>query len=139
MREFAIFAPEIFKKFFHCLSKINTARCWNFLKTLDSVVSQVENCDICEKKITQKRPVCFKCKSECICKDVPKSKDTKDLFGGPCDLCKRLFYRNCVGISSRKIIAFTAQTRILSYFCIKYLDMIRDSVKDLSTMHILNL
>lgn len=77
---------------------------------------------------------CSKCSSECVFRDVSKSKEIKELFGGPCDLCGDILCRNCSGISSSEIRALTAQTRVVSYYCAGCLDTIRDAVKCLPNM-----
>lgn len=62
---------------------------------------------------------------------MSKSKDIRELFGGPCDLCKRIFCRNCSGISSSEIRAFTSQSRVLSYYCGDCLGTIRKAIPNL--------
>lgn len=83
---------------------------------------------------------CFKCNTACVFKDVTKSKDTKDLFGGPCDLCRKILCRSCSGISASEIRAFTAQTRVMSYYCSDCLEAVRNAINELPKMgEVLNL
>lgn len=57
--------------------------------------------------------ICSKCDSVCVFKDVSNSTEIKDLFGGPCDLCKHIFYTNCSGTSASEIRnKLTAQSRV---------------------------
>ena len=77
---------------------------------------------------------CSKCKSECFFIDVSKSKDIKELFGGPCDLCRQVFCRKCTLLSSNKIRVLTAPNKTVSYYCPKCVNTIHTLVKELPKM-----
>lgn len=82
-------------------------------------------------KILIMSEVCSKCGTACFFKDVTKSKDIKDLFGCPCDMCRRTLCRNCSGLSSSEIRVLTAQSRIITYYCPECVETIRISVGNL--------
>ncbi|CAG9767595.1 unnamed protein product [Ceutorhynchus assimilis] len=67
-------------------------------------------------------------------KDVTKSKEIKDLFGGSCDMCRSIICRQCSGVSSSEIRVLTAQTRVVTYYCPECVEIIRTSVKNLPTL-----
>lgn len=60
---------------------------------------------------------CSKCNNYCVYKDVTKSKEFKDTFGGPCDFCKNIICRDCSKLSSSEIRAIMTQSRIIFFFC----------------------
>lgn len=80
---------------------------------------------------------CSKCDISCVYMDVTKDKSIKDLFGGPCDLCRNIFCRECSRLTSSEIRALMTQSRVIVYFCqdclckIKQLDSIQKDSKDL--------
>lgn len=60
---------------------------------------------------------CFKCNKSCVYVDVTKDRNIKDLFGGPCDLCRNIVCRECSKVTSSDIRALMTQSRIILYFC----------------------
>lgn len=94
-------------------------------------------CDVILERSTRTpimSEVCSKCDTPCFFKDVTKSKEIKDLFGGPCDMCRLTFCRNCSGVSSSEIRVLTAQIRVVTYYCPECIQIIHASVKTLPTM-----
>lgn len=75
--------------------------------------------------------VCEKCKTSCIFREVRKDeskKDNQELFGFPCDCCKKVFCKNCSNISSTEIRALILTTRILPFWCAECIKAIKDAV-----------
>ena len=77
---------------------------------------------------------CSKCDKSCVFKDVSKSKEIKDLFGGPCDLCKLIICRECSGISANKIRVLTSPSRLILYYCHDCRNVIRSTVTEMSNI-----
>ncbi|XP_072382181.1 uncharacterized protein [Diabrotica undecimpunctata] len=57
---------------------------------------------------------CCKCSVSCIFKEP---KNSGEVFGYPCDFCKRVMCRSCAGISSTEIRCLLLATRIMPYLC----------------------
>lgn len=80
---------------------------------------------------------CFKCKRSCVYVDVTKDKNIKDLFGGPCDLCRNTLCRDCSKMTSSDIRALMTQSRTVMFFCedcictIKQISTLQKSFRDL--------
>ena len=80
---------------------------------------------------------CFKCKKNCVYLDVTKDKTIKDLFGGPCDLCRNIICRECSKLTASDIRALMTQTRVVVYFCegclcsVKQVAILQKDSKDL--------
>ena len=77
---------------------------------------------------------CFSCKEECFFKDVSKSREIKDLFGGPCDLCKRTFCKKCSKISSNEIRVLCSPSRMVRFYCPECLETVNKALEDLPGM-----
>lgn len=60
---------------------------------------------------------CVKCEKSCVYIDVTKDKTIRDLFGGPCDLCRGIFCRDCSKLTSSEIRALLTQSRVIVFFC----------------------
>lgn len=57
---------------------------------------------------------CNKCSTSCIFKE-PKA--SGEVFGYPCDFCKKILCRGCTGLSSTEIRYLLLSTRIVPYLC----------------------
>lgn len=57
---------------------------------------------------------CNKCSVKCIFKE-PKSNG--DVFGYPCDFCKKVLCKGCTGVSSTEIRFLLLSSRIVPYLC----------------------
>lgn len=57
---------------------------------------------------------CNKCGQDCIFKEP---KNAGEMFGFPCDFCKRVMCRTCSGIGSTEIRTLILSTRALPYIC----------------------
>ena len=55
---------------------------------------------------------CYKCNNEC----VPKEEKT-ELFGLPCDICRRIICKNCSGVRSSEVRVLIMKERCLRHFC----------------------
>lgn len=56
--------------------------------------------------------MCYKCHNECVFKETKT-----DLFGYPCDICKKIICKNCCGISASEIRVICMVSRIMPFVC----------------------
>ncbi|KAG5872821.1 hypothetical protein JTB14_018052 [Gonioctena quinquepunctata] len=56
--------------------------------------------------------ICYKCNESCVLRD-----SRTEVFGYPCDQCKRVVCKSCAGISSSEVRAVVITTRIMSFHC----------------------
>lgn len=65
---------------------------------------------------------CSKCKRECTNRE-----SKNELFGFPCDLCKKVYCKECAGLSSTDVRALIQVTKRLPFFCEECMDMLRET------------
>lgn len=58
---------------------------------------------------------CFKCNQSCIFKEP--AKNANEIFGYPCDLCKRVMCKKCSEITSTEIRVLILSNRTIPYIC----------------------
>lgn len=56
--------------------------------------------------------VCHKCQNECVFRDTKN-----ELFGYPCDICKKIVCKNCCNISASEIRVVLMVSRIMPFVC----------------------
>lgn len=56
--------------------------------------------------------VCHKCHNECVFRDTKN-----ELFGYPCDICKKIVCKNCCNISASEIRVILMVSRIMPFVC----------------------
>lgn len=66
--------------------------------------------------------VCTKCSKECVFKE-----NKTDIFGFPCDICKKVICRDCANLSATEIRVLVQTTkRMLPFLCEECLSLIRE-------------
>lgn len=78
---------------------------------------------------------CSKCNEECYFIDTTKSREIKELFGCACDLCKKVFCRNCNRYGSNEIRVMCTTRNWLKFFCHDCLELINATVKDVPSIN----
>ena len=79
--------------------------------------------------------ICSKCSKECYFIDVTKSKDIKELFGCACDLCKKVYCRECHHFGANEIRVLCSKSKSLIFFCEHCYDLINATVEDLPNIN----
>ncbi|XP_050507517.1 transcriptional regulator ATRX-like [Diabrotica virgifera virgifera] len=81
---------------------------------------------------------CAKCNYDCVFKE-----SKTELFGFPCDLCKRIYCKKCSNVSSSKIRVIVMVSRVMPFYCppcrenvigipdlIKRINVVEEAVQD---------
>ncbi|CAG9769160.1 unnamed protein product [Ceutorhynchus assimilis] len=75
---------------------------------------------------------CAKCKTNCVMKE-----SKADVFGYPCECCRRVYCKNCANISATEIRALIMSSRVVLFFCedcknsIKQVPTLKDDIQEI--------
>lgn len=78
--------------------------------------------------------ICSKCNENCIFKE-----SKNDLFGFPCDTCKRVLCRTCAEFSATEVRTLVQVKRVLPYFCedclviVKQMPLLKTKITELQS------
>lgn len=69
---------------------------------------------------------CSNCNQICVSKEP---KNSNDIFGYPCDLCKKLLCKKCSGISTTELRTLILNSRVMPYICKLCLPKLQDTLQ----------
>lgn len=70
---------------------------------------------------------CITCKVSCVFREPKKGED--EIFGHPCDNCRKVYCKSCANFSPTEIRALILTNRVLPYFCPDCIALIGEAIK----------